>query len=83
MAAQVDPAAFRAHFGAGINQLDLPVSEQTVTVAKLMDIAPAGVAHPGAGRYTSTMFVMVGLLLVALVANALMRPVSERHHLAE
>ena len=31
----------------------------------------------------TTMFLMVGLLLVALVANALMRPVSERHHLPD
>ena len=54
-----------------------------MTVAKLMDIVPAGVSHPGAGLYNTTMFLMVGLLLVALVANALMRPVSERHHLPE
>lgn len=83
LAARVDPTRFREHFGADMDQLDLLVHEKTVTIAKLMDIAPAGTAHPGAGLYTSTMFVMVGLLLVALVANALMRPVSERHHLQD
>ncbi len=83
LAHQVGPEAFRAKFGAGIEELDLLIREKTVTVAKLMDIAPAGVSHPGAGLYNTTMFLMVGLLLVALVANALMRPVSERPHLPE
>ena len=83
LAARVDPTRFREHFGAGMDQLDLLVHGKTVTVSKLMDIAPAGTAHPGAGLYTSTMFVMVGLLLIALIANALMRPVSERHHIQD
>ena len=38
---------------------------------------------PGAGLYNPTMFLMVGLLLVALVANALMRPVIGRRHLPD
>ena len=83
LADQADPAAFRERFGAGIDQLELLVREKTVTVAKLMDIVPEGVPHPGASLYNSTMFLMVGLLLLALVANALMRPVSERHYMPE
>ena len=83
LAGQADPQAFRERFGAGIDHLELLIREKTVTVAKLMDIAPADVPHPGASLYNSTMFLMVGLLLLALAANALMRPVSERHYMPE
>ena len=83
LAGQADPEIFREHFGAGIDQLELLMREKTVTVATLMDIAPADVPHPGASLYDSTMFLMVGLLLLALVANALMRPVNRRHYMPE
>src|SRR5690606_6487031 len=38
LAARVDPAAFTAAFGAGIDQLDALVASRTVTIAKLMEI---------------------------------------------
>ncbi|NDY42873.1 OFA family MFS transporter [Dissulfurirhabdus thermomarina] len=83
LAAKVDPEAFRRAFGAGIDQLDLLVRQKTVTVAKLMEIAPAGTPDPTSGLYNTTMFLMAGLLAVAFVVNALMRPVDPRHHLRE
>jgi hypothetical protein len=33
--------------------------------------------------YNTTMHLMAGLLAVAFVANALVRPVAERHHLRD
>jgi len=51
--------------------------------SKLIEIAPLGTADPSATLYNSTMFIMAGLLAVALVANLLIRPVSAGHHLAE
>lgn len=83
LAAKVDPAAFEATFGAGLDRLDALVSANTVTVAKLMELVPAGTPDPSATLYNSTMQVMAGLLAVALVANALVRPVDPRHHLKE
>ena len=38
----------------------------------------AGVAP--ADAYTSTLYIMVGLLAVGLVCNLLVRPVAEKHH---
>jgi hypothetical protein len=78
----VDPARFEATFGAGISQLDQLVAANTVTIAKLMEVVPAGTANPTANLYNETMYLMAGLLLVALIANALMRPVHARHHMA-
>jgi MFS family permease len=83
LAAHVDPARFQAAFGAGMDQLDTLVARQTVTIGKLMEIAPAGTVDPTPSLYNLTMYLMAGLLAIALVANALVRPVHAKHHLAE
>jgi len=80
---RVDPASFAAAFGAGVDQLDALVAAQTVTIAKLMEIAPPGTTDPTSSIYNMTMYLMAGLLGIALVANALMRPVHPRHYLKE
>jgi MFS family permease len=80
---RVDPERFRQTFGAGIDQLDALVAQQTVTIAKLMEIAPAGTVDPTPSLYNLTMYLMAALLAIALVANALMRPVDPRHHMKD
>ena len=55
----------------------------TVTLAKLIAIAPEGTVDPTSGIYNSTMYLMAALLLVGLISNALMRPVDPSHHLRE
>jgi MFS family permease len=79
---RIDPARFQAAFGAGIDQLDALVAQNTVTIAKLMQIAPAGTVDPTSSLYNTTMYLMVVLLAAGLVCNALMRPVDAKHHMA-
>lgn len=81
LAGRIDPAAFQAKFGAGIEQLDQLVAAKTVTVARLMEIAPAGTVDPTPSLYNTTMYAMAALLVIALVANALVRPVAEKHYM--
>ncbi|MCA9697877.1 MAG: MFS transporter, partial [Myxococcales bacterium] len=81
VAAKVDPARFEASFGAGLDQLPALVEAKTVTLTKLMAIAPPGTVDPTPGLYNSTMVLMAGLLLLALVANAMVKPVDPRHHM--
>jgi MFS family permease len=83
LAARVEPARFAEKFGAPLDRLESLTAAKTVTLSKLMEIAPSGTIDPSATLYNSTMYVMAVLLAVALVANALIRPVSEKHHLAE
>ena len=83
LAAHVDPGRFRQAFGAGIDQLDALVAQKTVTIAKLMEIAPAGTIDPTPSLYNVTMYLMASLLAIALVANAFMRPVRAEHYLPE
>lgn len=83
LAASIDPAAFQAKFGAGIEQLDALVAANTVTLSKLMEIAPVGTVDPTPSVYNTTMYAMAAVLVVGLVANFLVRPVNARHHLPE
>jgi hypothetical protein len=83
LAGTVDPAAFLAKFDAPLSDLDALVAQRTVTVAKLLELAHSGAADPMSTVYNSTMYLMAALLAVALAANALVRPVDPRHHLAE
>jgi MFS family permease len=82
LAAKVDPAAFQARFGAGLEQLDQLVAAQTVTIARLMEIVPPGTIDPTSSLYNSTMYLMAVLLAIGLVSNALMKPVHPKHHIA-
>jgi MFS family permease len=83
LSALVDPARFAATFGAGIDELAALVTARTVTIPKLMEIAPPGTPDPTSSLYNSTMVLMAALLAIALVANALMRPVNPSHQLRE
>ena len=78
MAKQVNPADFAAHFGAPVDQIQTLVAQKTVTLTKLMEIAPAGTVDPASTLYNSTMELMACLLGVALIANLLVRPVDPR-----
>jgi MFS family permease len=80
---KIDPAEFQTKFGAGIEQLEQLVAAKTVTISKLMEIAPSGTVDPTSSLYNTTMYLMAVLLFVALIANATMRPVSAKHHMKD
>jgi MFS family permease len=77
--ATIEPSAFAATFGAGVDQLDELVTKNTVTLAKLMELAPPGTVNPSSTLYNTTMIAMAALLAIALIANLMVRPVAERH----
>lgn len=83
LVATIDPQRFAEHFGAPLSQLDALVAQNSVTIARLMEIAPPGISDPTSGLYNSTMILMALLLAVALISNALMKPVDSRHHIRE
>ncbi|WP_020593968.1 OFA family MFS transporter [Kiloniella laminariae] len=80
LAAKVDPAVFQEKFGAGIEKLQELVAAKTVTVAKLMEIAPEGTLDPTPSLYNTTMYAMAALLLIAFFANLHVKRVEEKHH---
>ena len=67
-------------FGAPVEQLEQLVYAKTVTIAKLMEIVPAGTIDPTPSLYNTTMYAMAGLLVIAFFANLFMKPVDKSHH---
>jgi len=80
LAAKIDPQLFQQTFGAGVEQLQALVAAKTVTIAKLMEVAPQGTIDPTSSLYNTTMYAMAALLVVAFVANKGLKRVEERHH---
>ena len=81
LVSRIDPVDFQSQFGAGVDQLETLVASNTVNIARLMEIAPPGTTDPTSSLYNSTMLLMAALLAIALVSNALMKPVDPKHHL--
>lgn len=83
LVAQIDPAFFAERFGAPVSQLRELVDANTVTIANLMEIAPAGTIDPTPTLYNTTMYAMAALLVIAFFANLMVRPVASRHHVEQ
>ena len=80
---KVDPLKFNEKFGASIDNFNQLVATKTVTISKLMEIAPAGTYDPSATVYNSTMILMATLLGVALISNYLIGPVDNKHYMKD
>ena len=80
LSSKVDPALFLETFGASIAQLETLVAAKTVTIAKLMEVVPAGTVDPTSSLYNTTMYAMASLLVIAFVANKGLKHVEDRHH---
>ena len=65
-------------FGSSLPMPSL-IEAKTVTIAKRMAIAP----DPTSSLYNTTMYRMAGLLGIALLSKALIRPVHSRHYIQE
>ena len=78
LADAVSPGAFQTAFGAPRESLETLVEARTVTIARLMELAPPNTIDPTSSLYNSTMYLMAGLLGAALIANLLIRPVDAR-----
>lgn len=80
LSSKVDPSAFEAKFGAPLSQLSDLVAAKTVTIGRLMEIAPAGTIDPTPSIYNTTMYAMAALLVIAFFSNLLVKPVDSKHH---
>ncbi len=81
LASVCDPERFQSTFGVPITSLSELITSNSITIQQLLAIAPAGTADPTPFLYDSTMYAMSGLLAIAFVSNALVRPVHPRFHM--
>ena len=59
------------------------VEAKTVTIEKIMQIAPYGTVDPTPFLYDTTCYSMAGLLGVAAVANSMVKPVEPMYHMTK
>ena len=76
----VSPSDFAARFGAPLDQLPQLIEQKTVTIAKLLELAPPGTVDPSCTLYNTTMYLMAAPAGRRLVANALVRPADSAEH---
>ena len=79
LAAQVPTDVFERTFGAPVAELDALVAAKTVTIARLMEVAPAGTVDPTPFLYDSTFYALGGILGVAAVSNALITKIDPKY----
>ena len=60
-------------------QLQELINAKTVTIARLMEIVPAGTIDPTPTIYDTTLYTMSGVVAMAVLCNAAMRPVDLKH----
>ena len=79
LATKVDPAKFEAAFGAPLDQLQGLVDTKTVTIARLLEVCPAGTLDPTPSLYDNSMYAICGCLSLAAIGNAMIRPVDPKY----
>ena len=68
------PALFQTKFGVPIESLPALIEANSITIAQLMEISPAGTMDPTITLYNTTLYTMSGVLASAIVCNNLVKP---------
>jgi hypothetical protein len=71
---KISPERFEAAFGASVDKVSELMAAKTLTINKLLVLAPPGTLDPTPHLYDSTMYTLGGLMATAAVAHALVRP---------
>lgn len=76
----VDPTRFYDTFGAPLERAHELIDAKSLTISRLMEIMPEGTPDPSPFVYDSTMYAMTGLMGVAALSHALVRPVNPKFY---
>ena len=83
IATKVPEEKFKEAFGSTTSELQVLIDAKTVTISKLMELAPPGTIDPTPFLYNNTMFFSASLLAIAAIANSRIRPVSDRYKMTK
>ena len=76
MLTKISPESFYQAFGAPMEQAADLLAAKTLSISKLMVLMPPGTLDPTPHIYDSTMYALSGLMAVAFVSHAMVRPLS-------
>jgi MFS family permease len=81
LVSKIDPAKFQERFGSPASEAQALIDANTVTINRLMEIAPAGTMDPTPLLYDKVLYTMAGVYCVALTAAFAMKPVDKKYTL--
>ena len=73
------PEDFLSKFAADPTQLDQLVAAKTVTIPRLLEIAPSGTIDPSPFIYNTTLYTMAGLVSLAAMLHFMVKPVNKKY----
>eukprot|EP01034_Spumella_vulgaris_P022819 gene22819-28992_t len=76
--AKISPEKFYSAFGAPVEQASELLAAKTLSISKLMVLMPPGTIDPTPHIYDSTMYALGGLMTVAFVSHAMVRPLTAK-----
>ncbi len=74
--AQISPEKFQAAFGAPIESAMDLLASKALSISKLLVLAPPGTLDPTPHLYDSTMYALSGMMVMAFVAQGMVRPLA-------
>lgn len=74
----MDPTVFREAFGVDIAMAQALIESKTITITKLLALAPPGTLDPSPYLYNSGMYAIGSLAAVSVVLHHLIKPVDKK-----
>jgi len=74
---KISPEKFQDAFGAPMEQASQLLATKTLTINKLMILAPPGTIDPTPHLYDTTFYTLGGLMATATIAHALVKPMHQ------
>jgi len=73
---QISPEKFEATFGASVDKASELLAAKTLSIGKVLALAPPGTLDPTPHLYDTTMYALSGLMAAAVVSHLLVKPVK-------
>eukprot|EP00944_MAST-04C_sp_MAST-4C-sp1_P009898 g9898.t1 len=80
LTAKIDDQTFANAFASGKDQLDMLIDQKTVTISRLMELAPPGTVDPTPFLYDNSLILLAGIQTTALLTNWALKPVDPKLH---
>jgi len=80
LAKLVDPAVFEQAFGVAISELDSLIAAKTVTISRLLELAPPGTPDPSLFIYDTTAYALAGFQLLGFLCNVAIKRVDPKKY---
>lgn len=73
---KIAPEKFEAVFGAPMEKASELIAAKTLTISKLLALAPPGTLDPTPHLYDQTMYTLSGMMAMAVISHALIKPID-------